>query len=131
MAMNLHFQLENSKDEDKYNSIFMTIFNLADKASLFKKKNGELDLKEFTRVIKAIPKDSIGTDASENIISDTLFNMIDVDHSGYISKSEFTKFCKQMNKGKGEIKETFSRMDVDNSGNIDKDEFAIWFFNQK
>ena len=134
-GMKGYFNLTNMSYANDFDHIFVTIFNLADKASLFRKKNGTLDVKEFTKVIKAIPSDFNPNDMTDinqqRIIGETLFNMIDDNGNQSISKSEFQKLCKYLNYDKKTTSSAYKTIDEDNSHSISLEEFLRWFGEQK
>ena len=127
-GMRKQFRVENTKNESRYDSIFVTLLHMADRGSIFRRKNGALDLKEFTKIVQAFPENYDSLEPQE-IIGYTLFNMIDGNGNGTISKSEFTKFCKQMGKSSSESKAQFKDIDTDKSNGISKEEFVSWFYN--
>ena len=130
-GMKSYFNLTDMSYENEFDHIFVTIFNLADKASLFKKKDSKLDLKEFTKIIKSIPSEfnseSFSTMSSRSIIGETLFNMIDDNGNGSISKSEFKKLCTYLNIDKKQSNSVFKEIDGDKSNSVGLQEFLNWF----
>ncbi len=60
-----------------------------------------------------------------------LFDVVDSDNSGYISKNELAEMLKQLGRDTSieKFDEGFKKVDCDNSGQIDFEEFYQWYKN--
>ena len=63
----------------------------------------------------------------KEVIGETLFNIIDKDGSGEISKSELKEFAKVMGMKRSEKNKFFDEIDKDKSGKVDLKEFIAWY----
>ena len=135
-GMKHYFCLDNMGPEgDELNCIFEVIFKFCDKSSFFHKRNGQLDKKEFEKIVLAFPKRQITTQNIAEILGETLFNIIDDNGNGYISRREMRSFCHKVNKKDDDPIEmfkgvTFKEIDYNHDKNINKQEFSFWFWSQ-
>ena len=133
-GMKAYFNLEETECPNEFNDIFEAIFKVSDKASFFHKRNGQLDKKEFERIVLAFPESLVGN--PQDIVAETLFNIIDVNRNGSISKKEFQDFCYKVNRDKKDqialFKNIdFSNIDFNSDGDVSKEEFVFWFWSER
>ena len=133
-GMKNYFQLDETPNPNEFNEIFEAIFKVSDKASIFRKRNGQLDIKEFTRIVLAFPENLVNS--PQDIVAETLFNIIDENRNGSISKKEFQDFCYKVNRDKKDQLELFKNVDFSNvdfnsDGSVSKDEFILWFWSER
>lgn len=125
-GMSNYFNISSLGNKDQYNQIFLIIFKMCDKAKFFKRNDGVLDFNEFERIVDAFPPAQ--TNASPNVlIGTTLFNIVDGNRSGRISRREMSAFLKYFKFKKEDIKKFMKALDTDRSGKIELDEFLEWF----
>ena len=127
-GMGNYFNLQSTDDPQQFDSMFHVIFKMCDKSGIFKRKDNKLDLGEFTRIVEAFPTDL--TMDITRLIGITLFNIIDKNRNGDISRSEMTAFLKNFNYDRKAIKNFMKALDEDKNGKISLDEFLLWFENQ-
>ena len=131
-GMKRYLRLDFVAESDEYDEVLSAIFKFWDKASFFRKRNNKLDKKEFTAVALAFPE-HLSPNASI-VLAETLFNLIDENGNGSISKKEFKKFVDKVNKNDGDPIEIFKNVDfntidTNTSGDSTKNEFISWFWN--
>ena len=79
------FKLEDNDCED----LIEDIFRIADGKAKFSMKDGKLNKREFLRIFKRCPKPIV--DSRKSLIT-IIFNLIDKNKNGKISKNEFKKY---------------------------------------
>ena len=124
-GMRLYLNIGTIDQPSEYDSVFMDIFNLCDKQGIFKKKDGNLDFKEFTRVVEAVPN-PLSSNKLLNV-GITMFNILDKDHSKSISMKEFQKYADATGLSQKELNKFVKQMDNDGNGQIEMNEFVDWF----
>ena len=124
-GLSLLFNIENLPSGQTYKKFFTTIFNMCDKGGMFKRKDHKLDLEEFERIADAMPL-QISPDIKVNL-AHMMFNIVDKDASGAISKKEMGKFLKYSDLSQVAINEFMNELDKNGDGEIDFDEFFAWF----
>ena len=124
-GLSTYFNIQNLPTAETYKKFFTTMFNMCDKGGLFRRKNGKLELDEFERIADAMP-----LKFSRNVkvnLAHMMFNIIDKDRSGKISKRELSRFLKHCDFLKV-VKNIFiNDLDENGDGKIDFDEFFAWF----
>ena len=124
-GLSIFFNFENLPSAETYKRFFTTIFNMCDKGGFFKRKNSKLDIDEFTRIANAMPL-QFQTDIKVNLAK-MMFNIIDENSSGKISKKEVAKFLKCSDFPDIFVKEYIKDLDENGDGEIDFKEFYEWF----
>ena len=119
------FDIQNLESAEVYKKFFKTIFNMCDKSGWFKRKDQKLDLGEFTKIADAIPI-YMTKDIKTNLAR-MMFNFIDDDESGKITKKEVAEFLKYSDFSKVTINEFIADLDKNGDGEIDFVEFFLWF----
>ena len=133
-GMKVYFELHETKNPKEFDDIFRAMFKVADKARFMKKRNKQLDIKEFERIVLAFPQNLCALPIHD-LIGETLFNFIDTNKSGSISKKEIKEFCQRVNKDKDDQIEMFKHLNFDGvdfngDGHVSKDEFVLWFWSE-
>lgn len=119
------FNVDTLPAPETYKKFFVTIFNICDKGGMFRRKDQKLELDEFERIADAMP-----LQISRNVKSDMakmLFNIIDKDKSGSISKKEVAKFLKYSDFAQKSVEQFIADLDKNGDGEIDFVEFLLWF----
>ena len=89
--------------------------------------DGKLDLDEFERVVNAMPL-PLTHDIKTNI-GTMMFNIIDKDHSGHITKSEIKQFLKNCDFITETPDQLMQKLDFNRDNRISFNEFESWFKN--
>ena len=124
-GLSSYFNIQDLPSTETYVKFFTTMFKMCDKGGVFRRKDGKLELDEFERIADAMP-----LKFSRNVkvnLAHMMFNIIDKDRSGKISKRELSRFLKHCDFLKV-VKNIFiNDLDENGDGKIDFDEFYAWF----
>ena len=124
-GLSSYFNIQDLPSTETYVKFFTTMFKMCDKGGVFRRKDGKLELDEFERIADAMPL-KFSPDVKVNLAK-MLFNVIDKDHSGKVSKKELAGFLKYCDFAKSEINTFLKDLDENGDGEIDFNEFFAWF----
>ncbi|ELP85034.1 caltractin, putative [Entamoeba invadens IP1] len=107
---------------EEYNESFEFIFGAVDGQGFFNSKDGLLNLSEFEKVCAAIPKFS---KSKQDMINQTVFNLVDDNGDGNVSKKEIRKFLELIGQKytDDEFETLYKEIDANGDGVIQKEEF--------
>ena len=118
-----YFEVEDQSE--KYIKVIISIFVMCDTESVFKKKDQKIDKKEFERIYKALPPKDGRT--AKTLVGTFLFNIIDSNNSGKISKKEMVKFTDALKLNKEHSEKFLNELDTNRDGKVDLIEFLTWY----
>ena len=120
------FHIENLPSAERYKRFFSTIFKMCDTGGWFIFwSDGKLDLDEFERVVNAMPL-PLTHDIKTNI-GTMMFNIIDIDRSGFIERSEMIDFLENSEFSNVNVDDFIRELDQNSDGKISLEEFLYWF----
>ena len=123
------FKLNDKPDLNKYMPLLETMFLLTDKDSFFHKKNSKIEKKEFKILVKAFPLDYENSidDNPKRLILKIIFNMIDENHNGTLSRSEMAVLGECLKMEKSQLDQMFSLLGNEGNCELSEREFFSWF----
>lgn len=112
-------------ESENYVKVLKAIFEMCDTESVFHRKDYVIDKKEFTKIYNAIPvKDGR---SPKTLVGTFLFNVIDSNGSGKISKKEMSKFTDALGVNKEQAESFMIELDTNKDGKVDLKEFLNWY----
>ena len=95
---------------------------------IFKRKDNKIDKDEFVRICDAFSFPMNPFDIDHNL-AQMMFNIIDKDHSGHITKSEIKQFLKNCDFITETPDQLMRKIDFSGDNKISFNEFESWFKN--
>ena len=123
--MMLYF-FELKEDDEQISNLLDDIFTMVDGKGLFNRKDGKLNFNEFYKVVSLIPNYYVAPIRSLGYV---LFNLVDKNSSGDVSKKEIKSYFDKIGVGmkSKELNKFIEKLDRDNDSVISFDEFMKLF----
>ncbi|ELP88002.1 caltractin, putative [Entamoeba invadens IP1] len=109
---------------DEYDEKFTFMFQIVDGVGAWNAKDGKLNKSEFQRICNAMPN---GITDKHKMVNIMIYNLVDQDHNGSVSKEELKNFLRILNPNYSDkdADKIAGLIDTDGDGSISKDEFLM------